>query len=44
MMNFHSMRQGRLARLAHESETLPVPSDLRWIDLYDPTHEEEKRA
>ena len=42
MMNFHGLRQGRLVRLAQEDATLPAPSDVLWIDLLDPTHEEEK--
>ncbi len=42
MMNFYGLRQGRLVRLAHEGSTLPAPTDVLWIDLLDPTHEEEK--
>ena len=42
MMNFHGLRQGRLVRLAQDGTTLPTPSDLLWIDLLDPTPEEEK--
>jgi magnesium transporter len=42
MMNFHGLRQGRLVRLAQDSATLPAPSDVLWIDLLDPTHDEEK--
>ena len=42
MINFHGLRQGRLVRLAHEVTMLPVPSDVLWIDLCDPSHEEEK--
>ncbi len=42
MMNFHGLRQGRLVRLTHEGTMLPAPADVLWIDLLDPTHEEEK--
>jgi magnesium transporter len=42
MMHFHGLRQGRLVRLSPESETLPALADVLWIDLYDPTHDEEK--
>jgi magnesium transporter len=42
MMNFHGLRQGRLVRLAQEGAALPAPADVLWIDLLDPTHEEEK--
>jgi magnesium transporter len=42
MMNFHGLRQGRLVRLVQDSTTLLAPSDVLWIDLLDPTHEEEK--
>jgi magnesium transporter len=42
MIHFHGLRQGRLVRLTHEGAALPVPSDVLWINLLDPTHEEEK--
>ena len=42
MINVHGLRQGRLVRLTPEGATLPAPSDVLWIDLLDPTHEEEK--
>jgi magnesium transporter len=42
MIHFHGLCQGRLMRLAQDSTTLPAPSDVLWIDLLDPTPEEEK--
>ena len=42
MMNFLGLRQGRRVRLANEGAALPAPSDVLWIDLLDPNHEEEK--
>jgi magnesium transporter len=42
MMNFHGLRHGRLVRLPDLDSAMPVPSDVLWIDLCDPTHEEEK--
>src|SRR5688500_9767747 len=42
MIHFHGLRQGRLARLSQDSTILRAPSDVLWIDLFAPTHEEEK--
>ena len=43
MMTFHGLRAGRLARLNHgPASGLPSPADVLWIDLFDPSREEEQ--
>jgi magnesium transporter len=39
MLTSYGLRDGRLTRLALAA---PSPDDVVWIDLHDPTHEEEK--
>src|SRR5918995_6291354 len=43
MMSFYGLRQGRLVRLDHTSTSgLPAPADVLWIDLFDPSRENER--
>src|SRR5829696_5124699 len=43
MMSFYGLRQGRLVRLDHASTSgLPAPADVLWIDLLDPSRENER--
>ena len=43
MMTFYGLREGRLVRLHIASTTgLPALADTLWIDLLDPSHDEEK--
>ncbi|GJD97822.1 magnesium transporter CorA family protein [Methylobacterium iners] len=46
MMTFYGLREGRMTRLttasAFPASSLPALSDVLWIDLLDPTHEEER--
>ena len=43
MMTFYGLRQGRLVRLDHASASgLPAPADVLWIDLFDPSRENER--
>src|ERR671917_160181 len=43
MMSFYGLRQGRLVRLDHASTSgLPASADVLWIDLFDPSREDER--
>ncbi|HEX2727450.1 MAG TPA: magnesium transporter CorA family protein [Beijerinckiaceae bacterium] len=42
MMHTYGVRDGRLVRVPAAAAELPRPSDLLWIDLCNPTPEEEK--
>ena len=43
MMTAYGLRAGRLARLGLAlPATLPVPADVLWVDLFDPSRDEEK--
>src|SRR5215213_7994675 len=43
MMTFYGLRQGRLVRLDHASASgLPASADVLWIDLFDPSREDER--
>src|SRR5918998_336037 len=43
MMTFYGLRQGRLVRLDHAPASgLPAPTDVLWIDLLDPSREDER--
>src|SRR3954463_7820261 len=41
MMSAYGLHQGRLARLEQTGPDLPAPIDVVWIDLHDPTRDEE---
>jgi magnesium transporter len=41
MMSAYSLHQGRLVRLEQTGPDLPTPADVLWIDLHDPTRDEE---
>src|SRR5215204_4179721 len=41
MMSAYGLHQGRLVRLEQTGRNLPALNDVVWIDLYDPTREEE---
>ncbi len=43
MMTFYGLRQGRLVRMDHASTSgLPASADVLWIDLFDPSREDER--
>ena len=43
MMTFYGLRQGQLVRLDHSSTPgLPAPADVLWIDLLDPSRDNER--
>ncbi len=43
MMTSYGLRAGRLTRLdLGQPAVLPAPADILWIDLFDPSREEEK--
>jgi magnesium transporter len=42
MMTFYGTRDRRLVRLGATSGTPPIATDVLWIDLYNPTREEEQ--
>lgn len=43
MMTFYGLREGRLVRLSTASTSiLPALTEVLWIDLLDPSHDEEK--
>src|SRR5215207_10783863 len=42
MMAIYGLLQGRLVRLEQTDRDLPALNDVVWIDLYDPTREEER--
>ena len=43
MMSFYGLRQGRLVRLDHAPASgLPAPTDVLWIDLLDPSRDDER--
>lgn len=43
MMTSYGLRAGRLTRLdLSQPPVLPAPADILWIDLFDPSREEEK--
>jgi magnesium transporter len=41
MMTIYGLRQGRPVRLERTGSDLPPPADVIWIDLHDPTRDEE---
>jgi len=41
MMSAYGLHQGRLVRLEQTGPDLPAPPDVVWIDLHDPTRDEE---
>ena len=42
MMILYGLRQGRLLRLDASTASLPGPAEVLWIDLLDPSPEEER--
>ena len=42
MMTLYGLRQGRLLRLDASTASLPGPAEVLWIDLLDPSPEEER--
>lgn len=42
MMTFYGLRADRLARLDHAASGPPSRADVLWIDLFDPSREEER--
>jgi magnesium transporter len=41
MMTIYGLRQGRPVRLERSGSDLPAPADVIWIDLHNPTRDEE---
>ena len=41
MITIYGLRQGRPARLERSGSDLPAPAEVIWIDLHDPTRDEE---
>ena len=41
MMTIYGLRQGRPVALERADSNLPVPAEVIWIDLHDPTRDEE---
>ncbi len=41
MMSAYGLREGRLVRLEQTGHHLPARNDVVWLDLHDPTREEE---
>ena len=42
MMTAYGLRNGRLMPCAAHETQIPLRDDVPWVDLHDPTHEEEK--
>src|SRR4051794_8593545 len=42
MMTIYGLSQGRPVRLERTGSDLPVPADVLWIDLHDPSRDEER--
>lgn len=42
MMTFYGLRDRRLVRVEAAGSILPNPTEVLWIDLFNPTHEEEQ--